>query len=101
MLRVRHSPMKPKYFKTWIIFFAIVTVGGFVLGAMIGAFLGLVLHMAEVELTYIKIACAVAGFLISVPLSYFTFRWTVAEFIVKELAQRPVVDAPTIVSGPT
>jgi multisubunit Na+/H+ antiporter MnhE subunit len=94
--------MKPKYFKTWIIFFAIVTVGGFILGAGIGAFLGIVLHMAGMELAVVKVACAIAGFIISIPLSYFTFRWTVSEFIVKELAQRPVVDAPPpIVSGPT
>jgi len=83
------SSSAPKYFKAWIIFFLIATVGGFILGAVTGGFLGLTMGLAHVDLTVIKIVCGVAGFILSIPLSYFTFRWCVGEFIVKDLTQAP------------
>ncbi len=79
----------PKYFKAWIIFFAIATIGGALLGGIAGGLIGVVLGLAQVDLNVIKIAGGAAGFVISLPLSYFTFRWTVSEFIVKELTAPP------------
>lgn len=76
----------PKYFKAWILFFLIATVGGMILGGIAGLFIGAGLAIAHVELGMIKIVCGLAGGVISVPLSYFTFRWVVSEFVVKELA---------------
>lgn len=97
------STPAPRYFKAWFIFFLIATVGGFFLGAGIGAMIGFVLGLAQVDLTLIKIICGGIGFVISLPLSYFTFRWVVAEFIVKPLTAPPPpppVQAPPAAEPP-
>ena len=84
----------PKYLKAWFFFFLIATIGGLLLGGVIGFILGALLAIAHVELGVIKLICGVAGFVVGVPLSYFTFRWVVGEFIVKELTQsRPTAPA--------
>ncbi len=88
------SSVKPKYFKAWIIFFMIATVGGMLLGGVAGFFIGLAMGLAKVDLTIIKIACGAAGFVLSLPLSYFTFRWVVGEFIIKDLT--PPTEPPPV-----
>ncbi len=90
----------PKYFKAWLIFFAIATVGGGIAGGILGAILGLVLGLAGVDLSMIKIAGGVVGFLVGVPISYFTFRWVVATFIVNPLTQAPPAVAPAPPANP-
>lgn len=82
----------PKYFKAWIFFFLIATIGGMVLGGTVGFIIGVAMGIAHMELGLIKVVCGVVGFLLGVPLSYFTFRWVVAEFIVKELTPTPPSD---------
>lgn len=88
----------PKYFKAWIFFFLIATVGGGLIGGVVGGILGMVLGFAQVELGTIKLVGGVAGFIIGVPVSYFTFRWVVSEFIVKPLTSTlpPVPPAPPV-----
>ena len=91
----------PKYFKAWILFFLIATVGGMILGGIAGLFIGAIMAVAHADLRMIKIVCGLAGFVISVPLSYFTFRWVVSEFVVKELAKvspsvPPAIEPPPI-----
>jgi hypothetical protein len=75
------------------VFFLIATVGGAILGAILGAFLGVALTIAKVDLDSIKVTAAVTGFLIGIPLSYFTFRWVVSEFFVGPMTRIPPVIA--------
>lgn len=91
--------MQPKYFKAWVIFTLIATIGGFILGALTGMILGAILGIAGVEPTIIKIACAIAGFFVGLPLSYFAFRWCVSEFIIKEMKQA-IQASPSLPSKP-
>lgn len=89
----------PKYFKAWIIFFLIATVGGLFLGALTGGFIGLLMGLAHMEIGLVKLVCGAAGFIIGVPVSYFTFRWVVGEFIVKDLraaAAPPPAEPPPV-----
>ena len=83
------------YLKAWLFFFLVATVGGMFAGMLLGAFLGAVLAIAHVDLPTIKIICGVAGFLISIPLSYFTFFWVVSQFIVNPLLALPTNDPPS------
>ena len=80
------------YLKAWLFFFLVATVGGMFAGMLLGAFLGAVLAVAHVDLPTIKMVCGVAGFLISIPLSYFTFFWVVSRFIVNPLLMPPTMD---------
>lgn len=86
---------QPKYFKAWFIFFLIAGIGGMFVGGIIGGVMGLFLGLAHVELGTIKIICGVVGFILGIPLSYFTYRWTVSEFILKELTKAQQASAST------
>lgn len=79
----------PKYLKAWIMFFLIATVGGAVAGGIVGLFLGMILGVAGVGLGAVKLACGAAGFLAGIPISYFTFRWVVEEFVIKAIIPAP------------
>ena len=82
------------YLKAWAIFWVLATLGGFVVGALGGAFLGAILGIAGIGLQTIKIACGVFGFLLSIPLSYVLFRFTVAKFIVPKASARNDLGPP-------
>lgn len=77
--------ISPHYIKAWLLFFLIATIGGAIAGALCGGILGVGLGIAGVSIGVIKVAGAVAGFLIGMPISYFTFRWVVGEYIVKPM----------------
>lgn len=88
--------MKPiPYFKAWLFFFLVATVGGVFVSMLLGAFFGAVLAIAHFDLQTIKIVCGAAGFLIFIPLSYFTFFWVVSQFIVNPLLALPTNDPPS------
>ena len=99
--------MKPEikeadYIKAFFLFWLCATVAGFIAGAIIGGILGAAMGVAGVPVRTIQIICGIAGFLVSVPLSYLFFRIFVARFIVQKLttfvpdAQNP---APTFVQS--
>ena len=73
------------YAKSWFLFFLIATVGGGLLGVIVGAILGGLLGAAGVPLTSIKLICGIVGFVIALPISFFTFQWSVRKFIVNPL----------------
>ena len=67
--------------RAWLIFFLIVTFGGGLLGAVIGGIIGAILGSAGVSANVIMLTTAVLGFFISIPISYFTFRWSVVRYV--------------------
>ena len=94
--------MKPElkeadYIKAWFLFWLCATVAGFIGGAIIGGILGAAMGVAGVPIRTIQIICGIAGFLISVPLSYLFFRIFVSRCIVQKLT----TFVPDAVSAPT
>jgi ABC-type uncharacterized transport system permease subunit len=82
--------MKPElketdYVKAWILSWLCSTVAAFIVGAIVGAVLGAAMGMAGVPIRTIQIICGIAGFLVSIPLSYLFFRIFVSRFIVQKL----------------
>ncbi len=77
----------PKYFKTWIIYYLIAVVGALTLSAVAAIIIGVGMKLAHAEPSTIKWTARITGFLISAPISWFSFRWVVEEFIVKDLTQ--------------
>lgn len=73
------------YLKTWAIFFLIATIGGVLAGAVSGAVIGGVMGASGVSLSTIPLVTGAVGFLLAMPISFFTFRWAVSTYIVNGL----------------
>lgn len=73
------------YLKTWAIFFVVATIGSVLAGAVSGAIIGAVLGASGVSLSTIPLVTAAVGFLLSLPISFFTFKWAVSTHIVEDV----------------
>lgn len=72
----------PAYFKGWLIFFLVCTLGGAVAGGAFGALAAVAIKLLGQSPSLIPAASGAAGFVISIPVSYFSFRWSVSRYIV-------------------
>jgi hypothetical protein len=81
------TPVIP-YAKSWLLFFLVATVGGGLLGMVIGAVLGAFLGVAGVSLESVKLICGMVGFVVALPISFFTFQWSVRTYIVDPLLRQ-------------
>jgi uncharacterized membrane protein len=84
------------YIKSWLLFCLIATVGGGLLGAIIGAVLGAFLGAAGVSLASVGLICGVVGFVVGLPISFFTFQWSVRTYIVNPLLREASPQPPPI-----
>jgi len=73
------------YLKTWGLFAICATVGGFIVGAIIGGVCSGVLGRFGVSMHTITVICAGLGFIAGLPVSYFFFRLFVSKLIVQKL----------------
>jgi len=91
----------PPYGTAWIIFFLVTSGVGFFMGIILGGLAGFALTLAGVGPNPIKLIAAGIGFVISIPISYFTFRWVVGEYIVKAMTPpAPPPASPPLVAPP-
>ena len=73
------------YLKPWIIFFALSFVATTITGAIIGGIAGALLAMTG-GARLISILAAFLAFLVSLPISYFSFRFAVSKFLVPKIS---------------
>ena len=64
-------------FVNWLLFFLVSVIGGAVAGAVGGGIVGGLLGAVGQPMRAIQIASGVAGFVLGLPVSYLTYRWTV------------------------
>ena len=73
------------YIKTWVLFFLCVSVGGAIAGGIAGGIAGFVLGivgaMRTLPIETFKLFCGIAGFVASLPVHFFVFRFFVARLI--------------------
>ena len=81
--------VKVDYLKPWAIFFALSFVAATVAGAIIGGVTGGVLAVIGAAPRFISILAAGLGFLISLPISYFCFRFAVSKFLLPKVSSAP------------
>lgn len=85
------------YLKSWLLFFLIATIGGAVAGGILGVVGGGVMGAGAVPMDRIILVCKILGFLAGMPISFFTFRWSVRTYIVEPMlesaAQPPVSES--------
>jgi hypothetical protein len=73
------------YFKAWLLFFLIATIGGGVVGLVLGGFLAAFLGAAGATMEQMTLGGRILGFVIALPISYVTFRAVVGKFLVPKL----------------
>jgi len=75
------EPTEFQYFKAWLLFFLIATVGGGLVGMVIGSFVAAFLGAGGMSLPQMTRILQIVGFLIAIPISYITFRGVVGKYL--------------------
>lgn len=78
------------YLKSWFLFFLIATVGGAIAGGLLGVVGGGVMGASGVPMERIIQISRILGFLAGVPISFFTFRWSVRTYIVDPMRESAI-----------
>jgi putative flippase GtrA len=79
------EPTEFQYFKAWLFFFLVATVGGGILGIIIGSFVAAFLGAGGMPLPQMTRILQIVGFVIAVPISYVTFRAVVGKYLFPKL----------------
>ena len=75
------EPKEFDYFKAWLLFFLIATVGGGLVGLIIGSFVAAFLGAGGMPLPQMTRILQIIGFVIAIPVSYITFRAVVGKYL--------------------
>ncbi len=73
------------YFKAWLLFFLVGTVGGGLAGLVLGSFLAAFLGAAGIPAAQMTRVLQIIGFLIGLPISYVTFRAVIGKYLLPKL----------------
>lgn len=89
------------YFKAWLLFFLVATVGGGIVGMIIGAFVAAFLGAGGMPLPQMTRILRIVGFLVALPISYVTFRAVVGKFLFPKLWEDDSPPRESNVTGET
>jgi putative flippase GtrA len=84
------EPKEFDYFKAWLLFFLIATVGGGILAMILGSFVAAFLGAGGMPLAQMTRILQIIGFVIAIPISYLTFRAVVGKYLFPKIED----DAP-------
>ena len=73
------------YFKAWLLFFLVATVGGGIVGLIIGSFVAAFLGAGGMPLEQMTRILQIVGYIIVMPISYITLRAVVGKFLIPKL----------------
>lgn len=73
------------YFKAWLIFFLVATVGGGIVGLIIGGFVAAFFGAGGMPLEQMTRILQIVGYVLVMPISYVTFRAVVGKFLLPKL----------------
>jgi hypothetical protein len=73
------------YIKPWAIFFALTFVGGAIAAAILGGVTGAILRVVGASPGFIAAFSGGLCFLVSMPISYFCFRFAVKKFLLPKI----------------
>ena len=76
-----------QYFKAWLLFFLVATVGGGVVGMIVGSFVAAFLGAGRMSLQQMTRVLQVIGFVIAIPISYVTFRAVVGKYLFPKIEE--------------
>jgi len=79
------EPTEFQYFKAWLMFFLVGTVGGALLGMILGSFVAAFLGAGGASPAQMTNILRVLGLIIGIPVSYFTFRIVLAKYLLPKI----------------
>jgi hypothetical protein len=75
------EPSEVQYFKAWLLFFFIATVGGGLIGIVLGSFLAAFLGAGGMSVAQMDRPVKILGVVIGIPISYITFRAVIGKYL--------------------
>ena len=81
------EPKEFDYFKAWLLFFVIATIGAGLVGMIIGAFIGAFLGAGGMPVSQMTPILQIVGFIIALPISYVTFRIVVGKYLFPKIEE--------------
>jgi hypothetical protein len=75
------QPTEFQYFKAWLLFFIVATVGGGLVAMIIGSFVAGFLGAGGMPLQQMTRILQIIGYVIAIPISYVTFRAVVGKYL--------------------
>jgi len=81
------EPSEFQYFKGWLIFFVVATIGGGLVGMIIGSFVAAFFGAGGMPLQQMTRILQIIGFVIGIPISYFTFRIVVGKYLFSKIEE--------------
>ena len=75
------------YVQAWLLFFLVTTLGGSIVGLLLGSFLAAFLGAGGMPLAEMTRLLQIAGFVIAIPISYITFRVVIGKFLLPKLEE--------------
>jgi hypothetical protein len=90
--RFMKEPTEFQYFKAWLLFFHVATVGGGIIGIIIGSFLAAFLGAGGMSLPQMTRVLQIVGFVIGIPISYITFHAVIGKYLFPKIEE---VEPPT------
>ena len=90
------------FLKAWVLFFVVALVGGFFVGMAVGFVLGVIMGASGTPLDTIKNVCGIAGFIVGMPVSFFSYKWSVTTYILPQVQESLKRSAPqeVVPAGP-
>ena len=84
--------MKVKYFKPWILFFIVASLGGAIAGGIAGVAVGIIMGISGFggDHQMLRLGGQIAGYLAAIPVSFFVYKWSVNRFVLKQVVPVPV-----------
>ena len=79
------QPKEFDYFKAWLLFFLVATLGGALLGLIIGSFVAGFMGAGGAKLAAITTVNSLIGWLVGIPVSYVTFRAVIGKYLFAKL----------------
>jgi len=81
------EPKEFDYFKAWLLFFLIATVGGGLVAMVLGSFLAAFLGAGGMPLAQMDRPLKILGVVIGIPISYVTFRAVVGKYLFPKIEE--------------
>ena len=75
------EPKEFDYFKAWLLFFAVATVGASLVAMIIGSFMAAFMGAGGASLAQMTRVNQITAFVIGIPVSYVTFRAVVGKYL--------------------